>query len=359
MAEIPADVFQYSIQSQINNLRHSNKVAKDIIGLLNDADKEILAKLEKWGDSQRFTPARLRALLKEIRQMVSESYAGAHSEMETAMLGFGAHVAEATTGMMATQLPMSWSPFTVSREQLQAIVSDAPIKIGEKGAMLLEEAFNTLAEGKVASIRNAIRLGMVSGEGVPEITRRLKGTRAAQYKDGILEGSRRDMEKIVRSVVQNTSNQAVQATYQANSNILNGWIYCGTLDSKMCSVCSSHYGQQFPLGEGPLPILHISCRCFQLPAIKTWKELGVDVEEMPPSMKASANGPVRADMSYQEWLSSQDKATQIDILGSNRQKLFTEGRMKFDSFVDDKGKFITLDELKKSNSSAFKKAFGS
>lgn len=354
--EIPKEIFDYSLRSQIYNLRFSNQVSRDIIALLNSADKEIIAKLEATNGD--FSKRRLEAVLKEIRKINAKTYAEAHSEMETAMLDFGAHVAEATTGMMATQLPMSWNPFAVSREQLQSIVSTEPIRVGEKGAMLLEELFQKEVADKGQRIMGSLRLGMVQGKSIDEMVRDIRGTRANQFKDGILEISRQNAAKITRSAVISTSNKAAQLTFQNNSDVVKGWIYCGTLDAKMCQYCARYYGQRFNLGEGPLPILHIACRCFQIPEIKTWKELGVDVEEMPPSMKASASGPVRADMDYQTWLKSQDKATQIDILGPNRQKLFSEGRMSFDSFVDDKGKYITLDELKQSHAAAFKKAFG-
>lgn len=354
--EIPKEIFDYSLRSQIYNLRFSNQVSRDIIALLNSADKEIIAKLEATNGD--FSKRRLEAVLKEIRKINAKTYAEAHSEMETAMLDFGAHVAEATTGMMATQLPMSWNPFAVSREQLQAIVSDTPITVGADGKLLLEEIFQSLAAGKEKDIRGAIRLGMVEGETIPQMVTRLRGTKAAQFRDGVLEVSRRHAEAMTRTIVNHTSSNAMMATFKNNAAVMNSWTYLATLDSRTCLICIGYSGQSFPLGEGPIPPQHVATRSIPIPNIKTWKELGVDIEEMPPAMRASKNGPVRADISFSDWLKGQDKATQVDILGKTRQQLWTEGKLPLTSFTDDKGRVLNLEQLKEAHKAAFARAFG-
>jgi len=247
-------------------------------------------------------------------------------------------------------LPVNYNIVQATAEQLKAIVDVAPIRVGTEGALLLEELFMKEVLNKEHAIMGALRLGQIQGETVDQIVRRLTGTKSHQYKDGILEISRRSAEGIVRSVVISTGNKAAMLTYSNNSAVVKGWVYVGTLDSRMCEKCSKHYGKRFNLGEGPQPILHIRCRCFSVPEIKTWREMGFDIDEMPEGMKASSGGLVRADMSYTEWLKTQDKATQIEILGPSRQKLFASGKVEFNDFTDNKGIFYTLEELKKKHS---------
>lgn len=355
--DIPADIFSYSIQSQINTTRFSNKMVQDIISLLNDADAELLAKLEKWGDSGRFTPTRLKALLAELRKINAETYAQAHNEMKSGLIPFAEHVAVDTAAVLATQLPVDFSLIGVTTDQLKSIISETPIVWGENKAKLLEETFAELSAGKEASIRGAIRLGQIEGDGVSEIVRRLKGSKAAQYKDGILEASRRDCATIVRTVCNFTSNQAQAATLAANAKVLNGWRYISTLDGRTSLTCRALSNTVWPIGEGPIPPRHPNCRSFQLPEIKTFKEMGLDLPEFEPSVRASKNGPVRSDITMDEFMRSQPKKDVVEMLGPSRAKLFLDGKLDIQKFASNKGIVYTLDELKSKNAAVFAKVF--
>ena len=64
-------------------------------------------------------------------------------------------------------------------------------------------------------VEGAIRLGWAEGETIDQITRRIRGSRKLQYKDGILEKSRREIEALVRTAINHTSNVARNSLYQA------------------------------------------------------------------------------------------------------------------------------------------------
>lgn len=257
--KIDKDLFDRMVNRQIAVGRYAERQAYEIIKLLNRADKELLAKIMDRGESDSFTGRRLEALLKETRSIVDKSYRELFDATKAEMEQFAPHAAEFAADTLSMSLPAAWSPVSISDEQLVAIVDKTPISIGKDKKLLLEEVFSSMASGKEEMIRGALRLGMVQGETVDQMVRRLKGTRAAQYQDGLLEGSRRSMANMVRSVVQHTNNVAVQSTYAKNSDVLNGWLYIATLDSRTCPVCFSQSGKEFPLGEGPLPIRHVSC----------------------------------------------------------------------------------------------------
>lgn len=356
--EIPKNLFDYLVHEQIGAGRFASQQVTSIISLLNHADKEILAKITARGADGTFTAYRLKSLLKEIRQTIDDAYWEMERQLHEEMGGYALSVSETTTAMLAAQVPIKFSFVGLSDTQLTAIIDKTPISIGKDKKLLLEEIFQSIAAGKEESIRGAIRLGMVQGESVPQIVQRLRGTKAARYTDGVLEGGRRAVEGIVRTTVMHTSNQAVQQTYQNNAEVVKGWIYIATLDSRTCSVCFSDSGKSYTLGSGPTPPRHVNCRCFAAPQIKSWKELGIDMEELPPSFRASKDGPVQSDISFQDWLKGQDKATQVELLGKTRAQLFSEGGLKLDKFTDASGKLYTLGTLKESQKAAFNKAFG-
>lgn len=237
--KIDKDLFDRLVNRQIAVGRYAERQAYEIIKLLNRADKELLAKIIDRGESDSFTGRRLEALLKEIRSMVDRTYRELFDATKVEMEQFAPHAAEFATATLSMSMPVAWSPVSISDEQLVAIVDRTPISIGKDKKLLLEEVFSSMASGKEEMIRGALRLGMVQGETVDQMVRRLKGTRSAQYRDGLLEGSRRSMANMVRSVVQHTNNVAVQSVYSKNKDVLNGWLYISTFDSRVCPVCWS------------------------------------------------------------------------------------------------------------------------
>lgn len=344
--EVPKSLFDATVKRQIQTGRYASKIARDIIGLLNKADADLMAKISRRGDVQSWTSARLKSMLDEIKTSVDEMYWEAEKLINNEMGGFALHVAESTESIIASRLPVNFNVTQMSMEQLKAIVDTAPVTVGPDKKLLLEEIFSSLAAGKEESIRGAIRLGMVEGETIPEMVRRLMGTKANQYKDGVLEISRRHAEAMARTIVNHTSNQAMQAVYKNNADVVKGWTFTSTLDARTSITCASLSGTQWPTGQGPIPPRHPNCRSVAIPDLKTWRELGVDLDEMPAGMRSSKDGPVKADISFNDWLKGQDKDTQIDILGPTRQKMFSSGKLTVDKFTDDAGRVLTLDQLK-------------
>ena len=259
MTDINNQLLDYSIHHAVNLGRYSGKVVRDILALLNDADKDILAKILARGEDGTFTAARLKKLLAELREMTGEAYRQAHNELKTAMLDFGAAEAEATVSLLAAQVPVTFNIVQPTAEQLAAIVSKAPVTVGPDKKLLLEEIFTSLAKNKEEAIRGAIRLGMVEGETVPEMVRRLQGSRASRYTDGIFEKDRRNAEAIVRTVCNHTSNQAVQLTFEKNSAVVSKWRFLATMDSRVTIICASLNGTEHPIGQGPIPPRHVRC----------------------------------------------------------------------------------------------------
>jgi len=89
--------------------------------------------------------------------------------------------------------------------------------------------------------------------------------------------------------------------------------------------------------------------------VKSWQALGIDAADVLPSTRASMDGQVPADLTFAQWLKRQSAERQNDVLGETRAKLFREG-MALDRFYTDKGRYLTLDELRARDSAAFKRA---
>ncbi|OGU11554.1 MAG: hypothetical protein A2075_23385 [Geobacteraceae bacterium GWC2_58_44] len=357
-AEVPKQLLDYHIRHQIDLGRYGNQVVQDVIGLLNEAEKEIIAKLIKRGTDERWTAEWLRSLLVELGQINYDAHVEAGKQLVKEMYGFADHEAKTTAELLQTQVPIMFSVLQPAAAQLSAIVDKEPITVGPDKKLLLEEIFQSLAKGKEERIRGAVRLGIVQGETIDQMVRRLRGTRAARYTDGILEVDRRGAAAMVRTICTHVSNQAVQKTYLENAEILSGWIFLATLDSKVSITCASLSGTEHPLGKGPIPPLHVNCRSSALGKPKTLRELGIDVDEVPLTTRASKDGPVRADISFDEWLQGQPVTVQRNILGATRQQLFADGKMPMSRFTNDKGVVYSLTQLEHRNREMFDQVFG-
>jgi hypothetical protein len=68
------------------------------------------------------------------------------------------------------------------------------------------------------------------------------------------------------------------------------------------------------------------------------------------------DGPAPEKVTYNEWLRDQPIEDQEEVLGVTKAKLFRDGNLPMDRFVDPKGHVYTLDELAKRESAAFKRA---
>jgi len=72
--------------------------------------------------------------------------------------------------------------------------------------------------------------------------------------------------------------------------------------------------------------------------------------------RASADGQVDANLSYGEWLKRQPAEVQDEVLGPTRGKLLRAGKLTMDRFYNDRGRYLTLDELRERNATAFERA---
>jgi SPP1 gp7 family putative phage head morphogenesis protein len=219
----------------------------------------------------------------------------------------------------------------------------------------LTEWMQGLEAGKAAKIRDALRIGYVEGQTIDEMVRRIKGTKARQYQDGIIEITRRDAETVVRTAISHTANHTRQKFYEQNDDLVKGVKWVSTLDSRTSPVCQARDGTIYPVDSGPRPPAHHNCRSSTTPVLKSWKELGIPLDELPTGTRASMDGQVPADTTYNQWLKGKSSAMQDDILGPTKGKLFRAG-MPVDRFVNKAGDVLTLEELRKRDAEYFRKA---
>ncbi|TBE67435.1 minor capsid protein [Rhizobium ruizarguesonis] len=344
-----------SVRHQIGLLRYSSSVVRKVVGLLNRVDDRLVNELMKRGiGDQGFTQSRLELLLDSVRSIIAEAYGRATTSLTDELKALSSYERDFQLGLLGNALPVRLDLIKPTSAQLFAAVTARPFD-----GRLLKDWYGDLEAGAYRRLRDTIRMGYVEGRTTDQIVRDVRGTRSQQYKDGVLEISRRGAEATVRTAVNHTATVARNETYKENSSVIKGVRWVSTLDARTSAVCRGRDGKVYPLDSGPRPPAHLNCRSSTAPVLKSWKEMGIDLKEAPEGTRASMDGQVAASVTYSEWLKRQPKEVQDDILGPTKAKLFRAGGLELDRFIDAKGQEFTLDQLRQREGDAWSRAFGS
>lgn len=337
-----------AVAHQIFLLRYGARLSNRVVELLKQADKELAAELAQIEPG--LSTQELDARLQGIRQINSEIWDEVRRELANDLPELAEYEANHQEQVIRDTIPIEFNFVTPTPELLTAAVESKPFE-----GKLLAEWVDKLDEDSYTRIRDAVRMGMVEGESYAQITRRVLGTRALKYQDGVTALNARQAQALVSTAVAHTANEARETFYGANDDLLKGVQWVSTLDARTTPVCQARDGTVYPLDSGPRPPAHMRCRSATVPVLKSWKELGIDLEDAPPGTRASMDGQVAETETYQTWLKKKPAWFQDDVLGPARGKLFREG-MELDRFVDQTGKEYTLKQLKSKDQALFNRA---
>ena len=330
-----------AVHHQIGIIRLTNGMVHRIAALLNVGEAQIVELLR----GTRLTDLgreRLQRLLTSLRAINIAAHGQALGALEPDLYELAAYEVDWQRSILDAIVKTGTVWESVSPEQLRAIATSAPMK-----TKLLRDWFVELAADKHRKLAITLQQGLLQGQTNDQIVQAIRGTRAARYQDGIFEVSRRSAEAVVRTAANHVANRARADFYEANAPIVGRWRFTATLDARTTLICASNDGKTFEIGKGPRPPLHINCRSTQTPIIEN------SLIGFVPTQRASVNGPVSADMNFEQWLSRQNLKTQKEVLGDTRYRLWQQGNLSLDSFVNDKNKVYTLDELRRREREAF------
>lgn len=231
--------------------------------------------------------------------------------------------------------------FSVPSEQLvSSLMSTEPI-----GGRTLQAWFTEMPLQTRTAINEQLRQGMLAGESINDMLRRVRGRREVGFRDGIIGRLGNNAQTIVRSGVMAASNAARQSFHTANKDLLKGHSWVLTLDDRTCARCAAgEAGNPYPVGSPPNLPAHPGCRCVTAPITKSWEELGLDIADVDPGTRASMDGQVPDSMTYPGWLSGQPESVQKDILGPARFEAYQKG-VPVTSFADT-GRMLNLEEIR-------------
>lgn len=367
MPTVNEQLLDAEIGHQVDLQRYSNGVVRRIIGLLNRVDPDLFAQLGAALErlpADSFTVDRLESQLFSVRQLNLQAYQQIDRQLTDELQDLAAYEAtfqqQAFEAAIPAQIQARLAIAPVPAEQAYSAALSQPFR-----GRLLREWASSMDADRMARIRDAVRIGYVEQQTIAQIVKRIRGTKALGYSDGIIEVDRRNAEAVVRTAISHTAGFTRDRFYSANADLVKAVQWVSTLDSRTSEPCRVRDGLKYttdqhkPIGHtvpwlGGPGRLHWQCRSTSAPVLKSWRELGMDIDEMGPGTRASMDGQVPADMTYAQWLAKQSHKRQTEILGPSRAALVRTGGLPIEKFANDKGKWLTLEQLKAKEQVAFK-----
>ena len=198
-------------------------------------------------------------------------------------------------------------------------------------------------------IKGIVKQGMTENKAMINIARDLG-------RSGLL-ASTVQLRTLTRTAITETSNYVSNTTYKLNDDVVQGYQYVATLDSRTSLICARLDGKVYSLDNknAPQPPQHFNCRSTTIPVIKSANQL-LNTENnrlqkrkiagLSDSRRASINGQVPAKTTYEEWLKDQPNEVKLAVLGNQKRvNLFNSGKVKFSQFSNKDGKLISLKQL--------------
>lgn len=261
---------------------------------------------------------------------------------------------------------------------------------------LVQDYFDSVADVEAIKIEQAVIEGVRSGKTIPELRDTIAGTAKNDFTDGIMETTRNAAVNMARTVCNAVANNAKDAFYQANSDVITGVEILATLDGRTCPICAGLDRTRYPLGK-PHPALpvHHQCRCVLLPVTplsdlveedrpmakrdfmadakkryeekypnKKWEDLAPSTrkkkyyEEMRRFEKETgepAYTQVPGGVSFREYFTKyMTPEQQRDWLGPKRYELWKKGNLPLDRFIPPyPNKQLTVERLKELDKKSF------
>lgn len=202
------------------------------------------------------------------------------------------------------------------------------------------------------TILNGISLGLTNNQIAKSITG--KGDKGSEP----IARARRDAMAITRTATQTVANDVRMASYMENADIIKAVQWVSTLDSRTSDICIARAGKTWtfpafkpikhdiPWNNGPPA--HWACRSTSVPITRSMAEItGKAADQIAPRTRASMDGSVAQDLTFDQFLKNKPKEFADEMLGKGRAELWRSGKITLSQLLDQRGNSLTLTQLER------------
>lgn len=373
MTSVNTKIADAAIGHQVDLLRVEAGLRRDVLTLMQALSGDLAATLAKAGEwdaeSIPLKLKRLQGLKGQTDGLIGDLYAKLETDTLTEMKDAATFAAQWAPQAINAAVGVDIAAITLTPQLLNNLVKNTLVE-GAPSAQWWSRQSDSLK----MDFSREMRMGILQGENLGDLTRRIRGRKENGYADGLLPpaadagrgGSRtaraattkatRAAEGLALTSVQQVMSDARMEAYQQNADIIKGVQQLSTLDGRTSATCRGLDHAARALDGSPLPGLpllpsggppwHWRCRSVLIPLTKSWAELGIKGQkEIPPGTRASMDGQVPETMDYGTWLKSKPEAFQKEVLGKGRFELWRDGKADLKDMVDQRGRPVKVREL--------------
>ncbi|MBS6051291.1 MAG: minor capsid protein [Haemophilus haemolyticus] len=318
--------------------RYDAHLRREIYKKLTALQKQLINKISVVG-VEGVNQRELNRLLKEVKELVTETYNNI-SDYSSSELN----------ALLPIETVATYKIYNAAfKFDLFSPVPEYKIKAIKSTVIVAGSPLNDWWAKQGADVTfkfsSMIRQGMLDGKQTSLLITETKE---------LLQISRRHAETLVRTAVMKVHDKAQEVLRDANADIIKGEQHISTLDLRTSDICRARDGKLWNLDKKPIghnlpyqrPPLHPNCRSTLRLVTKSWRELGLDADDVPESTRASMDGQVKDNLNYEDWLKSKTTEQQDEVLGKGKADLWRKGIITFRDMIDQSGRPLTLKELK-------------
>lgn len=331
------------LHQTLSLFRFSASKAAAIAKRLKALERELIKQLSQPLDN--VTKAEVTALLKSSSKVISEYYGGIQQEFDFGELG---SIVASKTGQML-EVVLGVEAATLPTESYFNSLNSNVLIQGSPAA----EWWKAQDAQLTLKFSQQVRQGLANAETNQQIIGRIVGTRS---NPGIMETARHNAAALVQTSVQAVANDARLNVYKKNSDVIAGVQQISTLDSHTSLICIAYSNACWDLDGKPIrgnklpfnggPPRHFNCRSVLRPITKTFREMGINVDEAKTSTRASDEGQINAKTEFDAFLKRKSQGYVDEMLGKGRADLWRAGKITLRDLVNGQGRPLTTEELR-------------
>lgn len=237
----------------------------------------------------------------------------------TAAADVVAMTATAEPGIIAAQMPRktAWARIRRYRERIAPSQLE---QILQRCTEQIHAAHWPLAGDAVEAMRRALTKAAAAG---------LNPTRAARdmlrLVEGEFHGGLARAVTIARTELLDAGRATSAAVHAANADVVQSWVWIASLSHRTCPGCWAMHGTEHPLTEAG-PNDHHCGRCARLPKVRPWRDLGIDLDELPDMVPDAATA-----------FGKLPRVDQLAVMGPGRLALLEGGVIRIGDLAELRG----------------------
>jgi len=367
-------------------LRVAAGLRREAVAVLQDLQAALIAKIERIAPDT-LKGRRMRALLEQTDESIAAAYRDVEVNQDAGLRAIAGLEGKFAIKTLNGKIGVPLISVAIPEKVVEAVV-DGDTIFGHSAKSWWDQQ----AEDLRFKFRGAMQQGILMGETVDQLARRVRGTKVGEFKDGIIPSGdatglipkkKREAEALVRSSAIAISNEARLRSYEELSDVVGAIQWVSTLDSRTTDICKALSGLKWslpdykPIGHTkvfPGPTAHWNCRSTQVAVTKSWDELSgkklpslgdktvearmkqllrkegwseEKLEQVKVNARASMDGPISRDVTMDKWMEGKSDSFLNEALGPGRAALFKEGKIALADLTDQSNRPLTLAQLKR------------